>query len=58
MNDTALKAAIGAGLFLLVAIVRATSRNRLVRRKLQLTLLLLVGYLGVVAALSWYPSGS
>jgi len=58
MNDMALKAVIGAGLFLLVAIVRAATPNRLVRRKLQLTLLLLMGYLGVVAALSWYPFGS
>jgi small-conductance mechanosensitive channel/CRP-like cAMP-binding protein len=58
MNDTALKAAIGAGLFLLVAIVRAASRNRLVRRRLQLTLLLLIGYLGFVAALWWYPFGA
>lgn len=57
MNDMALKAAIGAGLFLLAAVVRAASRNRLVRRKLQLTLLLLLANLCVVAALSWYPFG-
>ncbi|MEI7951933.1 MAG: hypothetical protein WCH37_04545, partial [Synechococcaceae cyanobacterium ELA182] len=45
-------------LLLVAVLVRAASRNRLVRRKLQLSMLLLTGYLAGVAAHSWYPFGS
>jgi small-conductance mechanosensitive channel len=57
MNDIALKAAVGAGLFVLTALIRAATPNRLVRRKLVLTLFLLAAGLGVDAVLAWYPLG-
>jgi small-conductance mechanosensitive channel len=58
MNDIALKAGVGAGLLLLTAVVRAASRNRLVRRKLVLTLVLLLAFLAVEAAVALYPFGA
>lgn len=50
MNDTAFRAAIGAGLLVLALIVRTMSVNRLVRRKMRLSLLLLFAYtvIGVI----------
>jgi small-conductance mechanosensitive channel/CRP-like cAMP-binding protein len=57
MNDTLLNGAVGAGLFLIALAVRSTSRNRLVRRKLLLTLMLAAAYVAVVLALAWYPAG-
>lgn len=57
MTDVALRAGIGAGLFLLTAVVRAACRNPSVRRKLVLSLLLFGAYVVVTAALPWHPFG-
>jgi small-conductance mechanosensitive channel/CRP-like cAMP-binding protein len=57
MNDYAVKAGVAAGLLVLTVLVRAASRNRLVRRKLVLTLVLLLAFLAIIAALSFYPFG-
>jgi small-conductance mechanosensitive channel/CRP-like cAMP-binding protein len=57
MNDYAVKAGVAGGLLVLTVLLRAASRNRLVRRKLVLTLVLLLAFLGIIAALSLYPFG-
>ncbi|MDO8834635.1 MAG: mechanosensitive ion channel family protein [Vicinamibacterales bacterium] len=57
MNDTLLKGAVGAGLFLFALALRSVSRNRLVRRKLLLTLTLAGAYVAIALALAWYPVG-
>jgi len=58
MTETLLSGAAGAGVFLLAAAVRAASANRLVRRKLGLTLVLAAIYVVVAAAVVWYPFGA
>lgn len=57
MNDTALRVTLGAALLAIAAIVRAATPNRLVRRKLVLSIVLLAGYLIAVGVLAWYPFG-
>ncbi len=57
MNDYALKAGVAGGLLILSLLVRAASRNRLVRRKLVLSAVLLLAFLGIIAALTLYPFG-
>jgi small-conductance mechanosensitive channel len=57
MNETAIKAALGIGLLLLAGVVRAFTKNSLVRRKLVMTLILMLAYVAVDLALGWYHLG-
>jgi small-conductance mechanosensitive channel/CRP-like cAMP-binding protein len=54
MDQTAIRVALGVGLLLFTGVVRGASRNRLVRRKLVMTLVLLLAYVAVGLALGWY----
>jgi small-conductance mechanosensitive channel/CRP-like cAMP-binding protein len=58
MNDLTYQVAIGVGLLILALVVRAASLNRLVRRRMRLSMLLLAVYIVSSGVLGEYPLGA